>query len=124
MTFTYSDELYSDLHKDARGSRPGDIGFNYWNSLTPEQKQVQWDSLIKEMQDNYTQEQIDQARAIDEFEYFVSVTIESGAKDRAQAIEWILEGASLEVSDFDIEHFEWKLGLPFGYLNNCTLNNI
>jgi hypothetical protein len=120
MIFTYSDELYSDLHKDARGSRPGEIGNNYWNSLTPEKKQVQWDSLIVEMNERYEEEKLEERRAIDRFEYWINNTIESGAKDRDQAIQWILDAERLEDSQYDIEHFEWKQGLPFGYLKGLV----
>lgn len=118
MTFTYSDELYSDLHKDARGSRPGEIGFNYWNSLTPEKKQAQWDSLIVEMNERYEEEKLEERRSIDRFEYLIRNTIEAGAADRAQALKWILDAEQLEDSQYDIEHLEWKYNLPFGYVNN------
>jgi hypothetical protein len=124
MAYTYSDELYSDLHKDARGTRPGEYGYIRWNSFTPAQKQIEWDSLIEEMNQRYEQEKLEERRSIDRFEYWVNNIIESGAKDRNQAIQWILEGEDLDTSDYDIEHFEWKQGLPFGYLKQaCTLIN-
>ena len=42
---TYSDELVSDLHKDARGYRPTESFWSYWNLLMPSEKQGVWDGL-------------------------------------------------------------------------------
>ena len=117
MTYTYDETTYSDLHKDARGSRPGSYGMHYWDSLTPAEKQVQWDALVEEMAERYEAEQLEERRSIDRFEYWISNTIEMGAADRAPAIKWILDAAAAEDSGFDVEHFEWQQGLPFGYIS-------
>jgi len=123
MTFTYSDELYSDLYKDAYGSRPSMGNIAVWEELIPTEKQKRWDSLIVEMDQRYKEEKLEEDRAIDRFEYWINNTIESGAKDRNQALEWILTAEKSEDPQFDTEHFEWQQGLPFGYLNNFTLNS-
>lgn len=110
--YTYSDELYSDLHKDARGCRPGDSGFSYWNSLTPKEKQIQWDCLVEELDQRFQSEQEEQKVSIEEFEKRVKETIELGAGNRETAIKWIHE--SME-TDGDSEFLCYKLGLPYGY---------
>lgn len=47
--YTYSDELYSDLHKDAYGFRPTSDQMIYWASLYPSQKQTLWDDTINDL---------------------------------------------------------------------------
>ena len=118
-TYTYSDSCYSDLHKDARGSRPSFGNQAYWDELSPAEKQKQWDALVEELADRQEQEKLEERRAIDRFEYWICNTIESGAADRAEALRLILEQAAAEELPyaFDVEHFEWQQGLPFGYIS-------
>ena len=47
MEFTYSDELFSDLHKDVYGFRPRGVILDNWNILPAEQKQARWDQLVR-----------------------------------------------------------------------------
>ena len=47
--FSFDDNLYSDLHKDARGYRPR--GDHYQLTATDAEKQVLWDNLLSEMDD-------------------------------------------------------------------------
>ena len=115
--FTYDDNLYSDLHKDARGSRPSYGNQAYWDELSPAEKQQQWDMLVEEMAQRYEDEKLEERRSIDRFEYWIRNTIEMGAKDRAEALRWILAAAAAEDAGFDVEHFEWQQGLPFGYIS-------
>jgi len=114
MTFTYDDGLYSDLHKDARGSRPGESGYEYWTSLTPAQKQVQWDSLIKEMDQNYAEEKAEQALAVERFENQIQHWMTMGASDRGTAIRWFHDA---EDTQGDNDYLCYRLGLPYGYLD-------
>lgn len=117
--YTYSDSCYSDLHKDARGSRPSFGNQAYWDELEPAEKQKQWDALCEELADRQEQEKLEQRRSIDRFEYWIRNTIEAGAADRAAAVKLILAEAAAEEAPyaFDVEHFEWKQNLPFGYLS-------
>ena len=113
MSYTYSDDLYSDLYKDARGFRPGESGFNYWTSLTPDEKQVQWDSLIREMEQRNQEEEEHQRMCISQFEAQVQHYIGMGAKVRETAIRWILDAEDLV--DEDPDYVCYKFGLPYGY---------
>jgi hypothetical protein len=112
--FTFSDELYSDLYKDARGFRPGQSGFDYWESLTAEEKQVQWDNLVSELNQRFKEEQQEQKLAIARLEAQVEAWIKIGAGDRETAIRWLHEA---EETDGDNDYLCYKLGLPYGYLN-------
>jgi hypothetical protein len=120
IKFTYSDELYSDLHKDAYGFRPSEFSNSLWSELSPADKQIEWDYLIVKMDERYKEEKLEEDRAIDRFEYWINNTIESGAKDRSQALKWILTTEQSEDPQFDVEHFEWQQGLPFGYIKGAV----
>lgn len=52
MDFNYSDDLVSDLHKDARGFRPGEYFWEEWTQSPDEIKQQIWDGLISELNEN------------------------------------------------------------------------
>lgn len=52
MEFNYSNDLISDLHKDARGFRPKEYFWEEWNQLNDESKQCIWDTLISELEEN------------------------------------------------------------------------
>ena len=46
MLYTYDDQTYSDLHKDAYGYRPRNDG---WEYLSPVGKQIKWDSVMEDV---------------------------------------------------------------------------
>ena len=49
--YTFSEELLSDLHKDARGFRPRSEWFwNNWNTSNDDGKQAIWDNLVEELE--------------------------------------------------------------------------
>ena len=52
MDFNYSNDLVSDLHKDARGFRPGEYFWEEWTQSPDEIKQQIWDGLISELDEN------------------------------------------------------------------------
>lgn len=110
---TYSDELYSDLHKDARGFRPGESGYNYWTSLSPAEKQIQWDGLIRELDQRYAEEQAAEKSAIERFEAQIAAWIQAGARTRETAIRWIHDA---EDTNGDGDYLCYRLGLPYGYV--------
>ena len=112
--YTFNDILYSDLHKDARGVRPGEAGFNYWDSLTPEEKQVQWDGLLRELDQRVEEERVAETRAIERFEAQLSAWVQMGARCRETAIRWIHDA---EGTNGDSDYLCYRLGLPYGYLS-------
>ena len=95
-TYTYSDELFSDLHKDTHGFRPRDHEFYH---VAPARKQEIWDSLIESFEDEVECERQAQIEAQRKLETLISQTMELGAEDRETALRWILDA---EVDDFDV----------------------
>ena len=114
MAFTFDDNLYSDLYKDARGVRPGNAGYVYWDTLSPAEKQVQWDGLIREMNQRCDEEAAMEKLAIDRFEAQIQSWIEIGAKTREDAIRWFHQA---EETNGDGDYLCYRLGLPYGYVN-------
>ena len=111
--FTYDEQLFSDLHKDARGFRPGATQFNVWNDSTPADKQRIWDNLLNEMDQRFQEEKDAQAQASHDFEFRVQDLMLSGAKDRTMAIKWLHEAFD---TNGDTNYLEYHLGLPYGYI--------
>lgn len=50
--YTYSDDIISDLHKDARGYRPGECFWEEWTQSLANAKQRIWDMLCDELERN------------------------------------------------------------------------
>lgn len=111
--FSFSDELISDLFKDATGFRPGASWMEKWVSLSDVEKQEEWDYLCRTLEDNLAQEKIDEARAIERFEMEIDQLIDTGAGDRETAVRWFLQSVGL----FGDEpgYIRYRLGLPYSY---------
>lgn len=117
--YTYDDDSFSDLHKDATGVRPGEGGYKRWEASTPEEKQQWWDYLLAELVRSIELEEKHQRQAIEAFEAQVTKTMEVGAATREQAIRWLMEASEW---GGDIEHFCYLQGLPYNYFNKETHN--
>lgn len=115
MSYTYSDELFSDLHKDAYGFRPSGAGFNCWNAMTPDQKQARWDQMVIDLatnEENRAREE--EANAIDfviAMDFAMSET--PGLTQRQYVISMMEENMALDDPDF----LCYKLGLKYGFLD-------
>jgi hypothetical protein len=112
MTFTYSDDCFSDLHKDVYGFRPRGVILDNWNSMAPEQKQARWDQLCAELEANTAFEKQQELRAVERFEARVQDVIELGAGNRTNALLWISQTETFYHVQ-DVEHFVWEQGILF-----------
>jgi hypothetical protein len=99
LTYTYSDELYSDFHKEAFGFRPRGDTYALWQSMTPDQKQDAWDYMGRVCEANEREEKARQAANVARFDARIAETIALGAKDEAMAMRWIFEAES--ITDMD-----------------------
>jgi len=112
MNYTYSDELYSDLHKDAYGCRPSIGERLYWQTLSADEKQKEWDFLIGMMNARILHQREMELEAIAEYEQQIARNLDLGADSREDAIRWILD--SMELSQYDDAGYVcYKLGLPY-----------
>jgi hypothetical protein len=116
--YTYSDELVSDLHKDAYGFRPQLYFWEGWAAMTPDQKQVEWDRLVDLMTERDQEEQERQARAMLDAELELTRIMETvPGSTRADAVRFLAdaEGCVHKNGFADLEELCYNLDLPFHY---------
>ena len=109
MTYTFCEDIFSDLHKDAYGFRPR--GHEFYDA-TPERKQEIWDYFCQIVEDNIAAEREHEARALRDFEQEVQNMIELGAGDRATALRWMTQNEEF-YNDQCVEHWVWNRGILF-----------
>ena len=88
MTYTYDEDIFSDLHKDAYGFRPR--GHEFYDTA-PARKQEIWDYTCEVVEDNIAAEKEHEARAIRDFEQEIQNMIELGADGRETALHWMTQ---------------------------------
>jgi len=110
--YTYSDQLISDLHKDALGFRPIEAFWEGWTQSDDDKKQAIWDGLCREMDRRQEEEARNEAYLLAKFKEEVQSYIELGAGDRQTALRWMTQDETFYHSQ-DIEHWVWKQGILF-----------
>ena len=113
MRFTYDDNTYSDLHKDAYGFRPRNDG---WDQLSPVGKQIRWESLCEALDRRIAEDEAAEAAAVERFEARITELEGLGAPDRAAAILWLVESLDLRPHDLAFYGGEivcFEMGLPY-----------
>ena len=121
--YTYSDDIISDLHKDARGFRPSVAWMHAWETSTDEEKQGIWDSLCEEMEQSMKQQQADEAAALVEFRKVVRKTMDFCGTTWNKAVEYLCDA---DGDDADCEqgfdYFLWKQGI--GYNDRANIRKL
>jgi hypothetical protein len=127
-TYTYDEQIVSDLYKDANGCRPSKWFWQNWNEAGRVRKQVIWDQLILDLEFEQAQRAYETEMHIEAFEKRVAEVMEIGAQGwananfglrsaRVIALRWLADAAGLSETDYPIyEELEWHYGLPFGYV--------
>jgi hypothetical protein len=109
--YTYSEELFSDFHKDAYGFRPRDHRF-YDADTTPAEKQEIWDATDRAFDRRQDEEKIAELAAEAKFEGRIVESIKMGAESREDAIRWVLQSEGLD-KEYDAGYICYCLGLPY-----------
>ena len=112
MEYTYSDDCFSDLHKDVYGFRPRGGLMDEWNDRTPRQKQELWNALCDELEENTKREKILEQERVDEFKARVADVIELGAGNYTNALLW-MTGTEKFFHAQSVEHWVWEQGILF-----------
>ena len=127
MIYTFSTELFSDLHKDVYGFRPRGHWF-YDADTTDDERQAEWDYLCVKLEKQIVEDNIAKDNAWADFKAQVAKNQELGAKDEQEAIRWVVE--SLNPSEVDLAYGgHWvcyELGLAFsrGYVFNQACRDL
>jgi hypothetical protein len=111
-TYTFSDDIISDLHKDAYGFRPSESFWEFWSTASDAEKQKEWDHLVERLNQSMEEEEANHRSCIARLEDRIAGMIAIGAKDRAMAIRWLDEAYDTQG---DMQFLEWNLGVPYGY---------
>ena len=118
-TYTFDEQLVSDLHKDAYGYRPCQSFWEDWAAGTDDTRQATWDDLVEDVEREAELERAENQRRVDEFEAKVATQMSYGAADRQTAIVWILDSMGPEFLDdavrYDGDWMTYTLGLPYRY---------
>ena len=110
--YTYTTDLFSDLHKDVYGYRPRGAAMDEWNSRTPRQKNELFNALCDELEEVTRDEKRQADRNLFEFTGLIMDMIELGAKDRETALRWMTQDHEFH-SEQDVSHWVWAHGILF-----------
>ena len=117
MTYTFDEDCFSDLHKDAFGFRPRGDFFQWLLTATDDEKQAEWDSLLKTLKQTLAEDARQEKDAIVKFEALVTKTVSSGARDVETAHRWIMEASDC---NGDWEYLCFHHGIPYGYFKKAA----
>ena len=114
MQFTYSDDIVSDLHKDARGYRPTEYFWEEWTQSPPESKQLVWDILCEELEIRNADDAAAEARSLNKFRESVRNTMNYCNCKWNKAVEFlcVADGDNINC-DQSFDYFLWKQGIGF-----------
>jgi hypothetical protein len=114
VTYTFDEDIVSDLHKDAWGFRPSSYWWYRWNEGSDASKQSMWNSLIVDLEVAMANQKAAYDDAKSEYEARLAEYISIGAKDRATAIRWLVQSLELTEADkwYGAEYICYTLGLP------------
>lgn len=122
-TYTFDENIISDLHKDARGFRPSQGWWSVWADLSDDAKQETWDSLCRELSETLDREREEEARAALALTAQLEKMYELGATSEVQALKWIMEGE--EFDDYDLQYganyFCYHFGLSYSAKNDFAI---
>jgi len=112
--YTYSDDIVSDLHKDARGYRPSQRFFDDWAEYTPAEKQECWDMLCEEMERSMKEQAAAEKRSLDKFRETVRNTMNyyKVTWDKAVDILCLKAGDDIDCEQ-SFDYFLWKQGIGY-----------
>jgi hypothetical protein len=119
--YTYSDELYSDLHKDAYGHRPGEFGILAWGNSSPDEKQIEWDQLCAILDRNEKERFRDESANLDllnkEIYKLIGVGVEHNNAVKYLLEQWFEDNNITQPNDNDLGAYEYDNGLAYGTMN-------
>ena len=115
MSYTFDENIVSDLHKDARGFRPTEYFWEEWTQMPDQFKQKIWDNLLLELNETMERQGRAEADAMIALHQRIQGIMLLGAKDEVQALKWIMEAE--EFSDYDLQYgpsyFCYHFGLSY-----------
>ena len=115
-TYTFDENIVSDLHKDAFGFRPSQSFWEYWDEANDARKQRIWDDLLDALDREMEYQRQREAEAVEDFDEMLDRLYRAGAKDFTMAIKWAHDAHETNGDD---EYLEYTLGLPFNHIRKA-----
>lgn len=126
MAYTFSDNIISDLHKDARGFRPDEYFWEEWTQSPDNVKQIIWDKLCVEMEESMAAQKEAEAKALIEFRTKIRQIMDLVSCKWHDALRHLMVAEGHEVGynthDEDLEYFLWGQGI--GYEDRIKIRNL
>ena len=114
-TYTYDENIISDLHKDAYGVRPGEYFWADWDARDDDGKQRIWDNLLDDLDRAIENEREYHQEAIANLEDRIQFMMNTVAGcQREDALRYLHD---VYATNGSVEYLEHCLGVPFGYLS-------
>ena len=110
MTYTYDDNLISDLHKDCWGTRPSVYYMSTWKAMTPDQKQEEWDYMCKHVEENIRREEEAEQKAYNDWDERISSIVDTAGVSLAEAIRYDM---GIKNSQNDVGYYCYLLGFSY-----------
>ena len=112
--FTYSDDIISDLHKDARGFRPGEYFWEEWTQSPDNVKKKIWDDLCCEMEQSMAEQKAAEADALVEFRKTVAAQMALCNVTWTKAVDYLADAEDCDIEyDQDFDYFLWNQGIGY-----------
>lgn len=120
--YTFDENIVSDLHKDAYGSRPGERFWAEWSLTDNDGKQRMWDALLDDLDRAVENEREMQIEAIHDLEDRIKFMLSTVAgSTRKDAIRYLHQQYD---TNGDVEYLEFHLGVPYGYLSGRNIGDM
>lgn len=115
MTYTFDENIVSDLHKDARGFRPSQYWWDQWDLCSNDQKQTMWDSLCNELSETMEEDRRREAEALENFEAQIKAMKLLGAETDRQAIKWVFHAEGMDRYDlqYGADYVAYHFGMSY-----------
>jgi hypothetical protein len=113
--YTFDDNTVSDLFKDVRGFRPSEYFWEEWTQAPADVKQMIWDNLCNELEDEMARERDREARALADFGQSIVDNITRGADSIETAIRWMLDAEQMTAHDlmYGADYVAFHYGLSY-----------
>ena len=114
MEYTYSDDIISDLHKDARGFRPDEYFWEEWTQSPPESKQFIWDKLCKELEVSMKEQAAAEADALVGFRKALRQVMDTCHVGWQMALQYLADAEDEDIShEQGFDYFLWLQGIGY-----------
>ena len=111
-TYTFDEQIVSDLHKDAYGFRPSAAFYSEWSNSTDDGKQAIWDNLLAALSREIERQEKAEALAVEELQDQLLLIMTTCNCDRPDALRHLHEAHN---TNGDWGYLEYCLGVPYGY---------